>query len=394
MQYCKNCLLPFRAVNLQINEKGQCSACDSHERYLKIKDHEWTARKEKFKQIIIENKKNSNSDYDCIIPVSGGKDSYFQTHVVTKELGFKPLLVTYHGNNYLPEGDLNRDKMREVFNVDHLIFGPSIDTLKKLNRLCFKKMGDMNWHAHCGIFTYPFQIAVKFKIPTLIWGETFWDISGMFDSNDFPEFTKRMRLEHNLRGFDWQDMLDDNEGIKESDLQWAKFPSDKEYLESNIKGIAIGNFFKWDSNHNYNLMEKLYGWQKSKTPFQRTYRRFSNLDDRYENGAHDLLKFIKFGYGRSTDHGSKDIRMGYITRNQGIEYVKKYDHVISDDLYHWLDYVDLSEDEFWKTAESFRDPDVWWIENNEWYKDNIWNKPSSYGKVWKNSVDNLKYKKK
>ena len=394
MQYCKNCLLPFRAVNLQINEKGQCSACDSHERYLKIKDHEWTARKEKFKQIIIENKKNSNSDYDCIIPVSGGKDSYFQTHVVTKELGFKPLLVTYHGNNYLPEGDLNRDKMREVFNVDHLIFGPSIDTLKKLNRLCFKKMGDMNWHAHCGIFTYPFQIAVKFKIPTLIWGETLWDISGMFDSNDFPEFTKRMRLEHNLRGFDWQDMLDDNEGIKESDLQWAKFPSDKEYLESNIKGIAIGNFFKWDSNHNYNLMEKLYGWQKSKTPFQRTYRRFSNLDDRYENGAHDLLKFIKFGYGRSTDHGSKDIRMGYITRNQGIEYVKKYDHVISDDLYHWLDYVDLSEDEFWKTAESFRDPDVWWIENNEWYKDNIWNKPSSYGKVWKNSVDNLKYKKK
>tara|TARA_B100001057_G_scaffold313021_1_gene313138 strand:- start:76 stop:1260 length:1185 start_codon:yes stop_codon:yes gene_type:complete len=394
MQYCINCLLPLRAVNLQINKRGQCSACDSHERYLKIKDDEWNARKEKFKEIIIENKKNSNSDYDCIIPVSGGKDSYFQTHVVTKELGFKPLLVTYHGNNYLPEGDFNRDKMREVFNVDHLIFGPGVDTLKKLNRLCFKKMGDMNWHGHCGIFTYPFQIAVKFKIPTLIWGETFWDISGMFDSNDFPEFTKRMRLEHNLRGFDWQDMIDDNEGIKEADLQWAKFPSDKEYLESNIKGIALGNFFKWDSNHNYNLMEKLYGWQKSKTSFQRTYRRFSNLDDRYENGVHDLLKFIKFGYGRSTDHGSKDIRMGYITRNQGIEYVKKYDHVISDDLYHWLDYVNLTEDEFWKTAESFRDPDVWWIENNEWYKDNIWGKPSSYGKVWKNCVDILKYKKK
>ena len=195
-------------------------------------------------------------------------DSYFQTHVITKELGFKPLLVTYHGNNYLPEGDLNRDKMREVFNVDHLIFGPGVDTLKKLNRLCFKKMGDMNWHAHCGIFTYPFQIAVKFKIPTLIWGETFWDISGMFDSNDFPEFTKRMRLEHNLRGFDWQDMIDDNEGIKEADLQWAKFPSDKEYLESNIRGIALGNFFKWDSNHNYNLMENYMDGKKVKLLFK------------------------------------------------------------------------------------------------------------------------------
>ena len=80
MHYCRNCLLPFRAVNLQINEKGQCSACDSHERYSKIKNNDWAARKEKFKEIIIENKKNSNSDYDCIIPVSGGKDSYFQTH--------------------------------------------------------------------------------------------------------------------------------------------------------------------------------------------------------------------------------------------------------------------------------------------------------------------------
>ena len=96
---------------------------------------------------------NNKSDYDCLIPVSGGKDSYFQAHLA-KKYGLKILFVTYHGNNYLPAGDANRDNMRHVFNDDHIVFGPSVETLKKLNRICFKKMGDMNWHAHCGIHTY------------------------------------------------------------------------------------------------------------------------------------------------------------------------------------------------------------------------------------------------
>ena len=131
----------------------------------------------KFENILNEHKSQSN--YDCIIPVSGGKDSYYQAHQIVEEFKLKPLLVTYDGNNYLPEGIYNRDKMRENFDADHLIFGPSVKSLRELNIQCFKIMGDMNWHAHCGIYTYPFQVAVKFKIPLLIWGETFWDISGM-----------------------------------------------------------------------------------------------------------------------------------------------------------------------------------------------------------------------
>jgi N-acetyl sugar amidotransferase len=393
MKYCSNCLYPIRTVNLNFNKTGICSACESASKYNQIPDTEWEKRKKIFLDIVTENRKNSESEYDCMIPVSGGKDSYFQAHVIVSELGLKPLFVTYHGNNFIPEADLNRDKMRENFDADHLVFGPSVSLLKKLNRLCFKKMGDMNWHAHCGIFTYPFQVAVKFKIPLLIWGETFWDISGMFNSDDFPEFTRRMRLENNLRGFDWNDMIDKEENIREKDLLWAKFPTDQEYLDSGIRGIAIGNYFKWDPNKHYKLIKKLYNWQESKKPFQRTYRKFSNLDDRYENGVHDLLKFIKFGYGRATDHASKDIRMKYITRSKGIEYVKKYDHIISDDLYHWLEYTGFSEKEFWEIAERFRDPSIWWIEDGKWYKDNIWGKISSYGNVTKNSVDEAKYLK-
>ena len=142
-----------------------------------------------------------------IYPVSGGKDSYYQTHVIVKEFKLKPLLMTYHGNNYLPEGDYNRDRMRHEFDADHLVWGPSIDVLKKLNRVGFKTMGDMNWQNHCGIFSAPINVAVKFNIPLIIWGEINWDISGMFDPDDYMEFSARVRHEHDLRGYEWYDFL-------------------------------------------------------------------------------------------------------------------------------------------------------------------------------------------
>ena len=174
----------------------------------------------------------------------------------------------------------------------------------------------------------------------------------------------------------------------------AKYPTDDEIIKVGVRGLYVGNFFKWDANEHAQLMIDRYGWKPSEKPFERTYRRFSNLDDRYENGAHDLLKFIKFGYGRASDHSSKDIRTGHLTRNEGIEMVRRYDHVVSSDLDYWLDYVGISEDEFWRTADGFRDPRVWWIENGEWWKDNIWGAPSSYGPVRLLAETQAKYQRR
>lgn len=383
MDYCSKCVYPQVSVNLQLSN-GICSACKTAEIMETPPANFWENRRLIFEQIVanLKNNPNRNKNYDCIIPVSGGKDSYYQAHVIATEYKLKPLLVTYHGNNYLPEGDYNRDKMREVFNADHLVFGPSVEVLKKLNRIAFKKMGDMNWHAHCGIFTYPIRMSVALNIPLVIWGEIAWDISGMFHADDFVEFSARTRHEHGLRGFEWDSMLDDSEDeLSEQDLLWAKYPTDHEILEVGSKGIYIGNFFKWDPNKRTEEMIEKYGWMPAQQEFQRTYRRMSNLDDRYENGIHDLLKFVKFGYGRASDHASKDIRSGLMSRDEGIEMVRKYDHVVSDDLGFWLNYVDMTELEFWETADKFRDPRVWWIQNGEWQKENIWGGSSSYGKV-------------
>ena len=395
MKYCKECLYPSVSVLLNIHDDGLCSGCRSHKSFLNSPDEFWKKREKKFQELLNEYK--NESYYDCIVPVSGGKDSYYQTHVICKKYNLKPLLITYDGNNWLPEGEYNRNQLKNKFDIDHIMWSPSVDVLKKLNRLAFRKIGDMNWHDHCGIVTVPIIMAVKFKIPLIIWGETEWDIAGIYGPEDVVEFSNRSRHENSLRGYEWYDFIKNNEEkLTEKDFAWAKYPSDEEILSVGVRGIYIGNFFKWDGKRNAELMKEKYDWRASKKPFERTYRNFSNLDNRYSNGVSDLLKFVKFGYGRCTDHASKDIRNKHINRDKGIELVKKHDHVVSADLEHWLEYVNMSKQSFWETADKFRDPRVWTIKNKQWYKDNIWGEESAYGDVYLNDeqINEFNEKKK
>ena len=386
IQYCKKCVYSaISASPITFDEHGVCSGCRVHEQKKNI---DWQQRWQWLKELT--NEYRSSNNYDIVIPVSGGKDSYFQTHIAVKEFGLKPLLVTYHGNNYLPEGEYNLYRMREVFDCDHIIVRPSVNTLIKMNRLGFKLQGDMNWHGHCGIFTVPIQVAVRYKVPLILWGEHgFMDLGGMYSYNDFVEFTAKFRIEHALRGYDWYDFTDDGleklgrpelkEGLRSKDLLWAQYPSDEEIDEVGVRGIYLSNFVNWEANEHTKLVMDLYGWRPAQLPFERTYRNISNLDDMHENGIHDYLKFIKFGYGRGSDHACKDIRAGIMSREQGIEMVRKYDHVKPRrDLERWLKYVNMTEEEFDYICDTFRDSRVWRIENKQWVKDNIWKEPSAY----------------
>ena len=387
--YCNSCVLPSSAATpITFDENGVCSGCRVHE---ERPDVNWGRRMEMLRELCDDYKTDNN--YDIVIPVSGGKDSYFQTHVAVKELGLKPLLVTYHGNNYLPEGARNLERMRDVFDSDHIIVRPSVDVLVRMNRIGFKLQGDMNWHAHCGIFTTPIQVALRYDVPLMMWGEHgFADIGGMYGTNDFVEFTAKFRLEHGLRGFDWYDFTDEGlakldrselaEGLTSKDLLWAQYPDDDSIDEAGTRGIYLFNFVKWDANEHTKLVMDEYDWQPAQQPFERTYRIFSNLDDMHENGIHDYLKFVKFGYGRATDHTTKDIRSGLMTRAEGVELVRKYDHVKPRrDLERWLEYVDMTESEFDYVCDTFRDRRVWDIEDGQWVKDDLWGGRSAYGPV-------------
>lgn len=376
MRYCSKCVYPkSSAVPLAFDENGLCSGCKSASERVLV---DWDRKKRQFERILEEYKNKDGSNYDCIIPVSGGKDSYYQVHLIKNVYGLNPLLVTYNGNNYTETGMKNLRNMREAFGVDHIFYTPSIETLKKMNRLGLQMMGDMNWHAHSGIFTYPIRVAVQQNVPLMIWGEHgFMDLGGMHSYNDMVEFTYRYRHEHCLRGYEWYDFIEQapkfGETLEKKELITWMYPSDEEIERVGVRGLFVSNFFKWEANEHGQLMKDLYGFIESEVPFERTYRLMSNLDDMHENGIKDYMKYVKFGYGRASDHVCKDIRAGIMTREEGIEIIRKMDPIKSKDLYRWLDYVGWTEEYFDEVADRFRDPRVWWIdEKGEWQKDNIW----------------------
>jgi N-acetyl sugar amidotransferase len=376
MQYCKKCTYPAVAVNLALSDDGICSGCKTNE---ELRSIDWLEREKEFKDLLLSYKSQSN--YDCIIPVSGGKDSHYQAWYVKEKLGLNPLLVTYYTHNYTPTGERNLRNIGDALGLDHYIFRPSKKIISKMNIIGFEMTGDMSWHFHCGAWTVPFQLGVKLEIPLLIYGEHgFTDLAGQFSNYDYPEFTRRQRDEDMLRGYSIDDFVG-KYGLERKDLLWTEYPTDEEIDRVGLRGIFMGNYVYWDANRHLSLAKEI-GFEENPEPFERTYRRFSNVDDIHENGIKDYMKFIKFGYGRATDHTSKDIRHGHMSRDEGVEFVKKYDHVKAmKSLAHFLEMTGMTEEEFDMVADRFRDPRVWWIEDGLWWKDTLWGTPQAYGEV-------------
>jgi len=372
IRWCTRCLYPsISAAPMEFDDAGVCMGCRMSEVKAAIPKSEWERRRGLFREILDKYRSRDGSRHDVVIAVSGGKDSYFQTHIIKHEFGLNPLLVTYDGNNWTDVGFRNMLRMKEVFGCDHVLVRPSVETLKKLNRLAFTIMGDMNWHAHVGITTAPVQVAVEKGIPLVIWGEHgYLDLSGQFSMYDFPEMSYRDRLEHFARGYEWNYFVG-REGLTAQDMAVWKYPRDQAIYDLDLRGLYLGNYVYWEANEHGPLVVEKYGFETSDVPFERTYRRMSNLDDMHENGVHDYLKYVKFGYGRCTDHACKDIRAGLMTREKGLELVRAMDPIKPRDLERWLSYVGMEEAEFDAIADTFRDPRVWRIEDGRWTRDSL-----------------------
>jgi len=372
IRWCTACVYPsISAAPMEFDEQGVCTGCQMAKVKAAIPASEWRRRKQLLREVLEKYRCRDGSRHDVVVAVSGGKDSYFQVHLLKEEFGLNPLLVTYDGNNWTDTGLRNMVRMREVFGVDHIVVRPSVETLRKLNHLAFMVMGDMNWHAHVGIMTVPMKVAMQHRIPLVFYGEHgYLDLCGQFTMDDFPEVTFRDRLEHFARGYEWTYFVG-REGISAQDMCLWKYPSDKQILELDLRGIFLGNYVHWEANEHIKLVTERYGFEISHEPFDRTYRTMSNLDDMHENGVHDYLKFIKFGYGRATDHTCKDIRASLMTRERAVELINHYDPIKPRDLQRWLEYVGMSEEEFDRIADTFRDSRVWRFESGEWIRENL-----------------------
>jgi imidazoleglycerol phosphate synthase cyclase subunit len=363
---CSVCVYPSTsATALSFDSKFICSGCEKA-----AKTKEASGLRPGFQSLVKIVKDHrpraTRSEYDCIVAVSGGKDSYFQTHFVIEELGLKPLLVTYNANNWTARGRENLERMRTVFGVDHIEISPPAELLGRMNLAGLLMMGDMSWHAHVGIFSTPMKLAAEMDIPLVFYGEHGReDLAGQFRFGDFPEITYRERAEHHARGFEW-DRFQGVLGITSDDLSFWKYPSDESLFTSGVRGLHIGTFIDWDPHKQTELIKGRYGFRTADVPFRRTYRMGSNLDDMHENGLHDWLKYIKFGYGRGTDHGSKDVRLGKLARVAALELAKHHDASMSEDLGRWLAYAGISENLFYLISNSFRSEEVWKFSKGRW----------------------------
>jgi N-acetyl sugar amidotransferase len=369
MKYCNRCLYPENTKPLlTFDEQGLCAGCRYSEQKKNINYEE---RTENLKKIIEEykfqSKKNGNI-YDSIIPVSGGKDSTFQVYYAKEILGLNPLLVTYNHTFNTAIGLRNLENLLNKSNFDHIRFTTNRDSVRRLTKYFLKKIGDITWHYHAGITTFPFQIAVKYKIPLIIYGEeAFSEMMGMFNVEDLIEHTKMKRTEHSLRGFDYETMNFDDNSILKKDFAAFVYPSDSEIQSVGVRGIYLGNYIKWDFKKQTEEMIKKWGFEPLVDCRDRTFDMYSKTEDA-ANGVHDYLKYLKFGYGRATDDASIEIRNGRMTREEGINKVLIHDSKVPRDLEFILDFLDITFEEFHGYIDNMRDLKIWEKDNKGQWK--------------------------
>lgn len=369
MQYCTRCLYPENhPLGITFDDEGVCSGCRVHE---EKDEFDWEARFAELRGIAGQYRGKNPTGYDCIIPVTGDGDSYFVTHMMKKELGLNPLLVTYNIQYNTKRGVRNLANLLTRLDCDHLQYTVNPAVAKKITRLAMHRMGDMYWHCLSGHQTFPVQVATKMHIPLIVWGVNGWlDQVGMFSHWDLVEMTKKVRKEHGLRGRDAEHMADEAGGLTPKLMQAFTYPSDAQLETSHVRGVYVGNFVRWDAQRQIELMIELYGYETADQ--ERTFNRYETVHCHHNAGVHDYIKFLKYGYGKVSDHASRDIRLKRMTREEGIALVRQYEQKKPVDLGRFLQWVGMTEAEFFACVDRFRDPRAWEQREGAWaLKDSI-----------------------
>jgi N-acetyl sugar amidotransferase len=345
MIYCRRCVMPDTKPDLLVDKEGVCNACRSYERRAEI---DWEVRKRDLAQILDRYKSKNNSRWDCIVPVSGGKDSTIQV-VRMLQMGSNPLCVTATTCDLSEIGRRNIENIKNL-GVDYIEFSPNKKIRRKLNRIGLTQVGDISWPEHVGIFTIPVRAAVEFEVPLIVWGENSQNEYGGPASASENNILNRRWLEEfgGLLGLRVSDLIG-LEGIEARHLIPYTYPTDDELLRVGATGIFLGYYLPWDGYSNA-LISQAYGFSTLQTTVEGSIVNYENLDN-HQTGIHDYFKFLKFGFGRATDLACLHIRRGRITRRDGIEMVRRHDGIfpwtyLGKHLERILEPLDVTVEEF------------------------------------------------
>ena len=339
---CVRCTLPITWETLYFDDKGVCNICRNWEVKQDVVD--WIDREKQFKNIV-NDIKEQNNEYDCIVPFSGGKDSTFTLWAVVKKYGLKPLVVSFDHLFYRPRTIDNRKRTFRRLGVDVLTFTPNWKIVRKLMVESLIRKGDFCWHCHAGIFAYPMNIAIKFQIPMLIWGEGGGEYEDYFKLTDLEEtdewkFNRRTIL--GMRAEDMAGFID----VDLKDLAPYIYPTKEELDTIGAISLSLGNYVPWDQEKQTEIIKKELGWQEDE--IESLYPNTLSFDkvECMFTGIRDYIKLLKRGFSRITHRTTIDIKQGKITRDEAIKLIDKYEKRKPRSLSVFLEYIDMPEDEF------------------------------------------------
>tara|TARA_B110000438_G_C15817344_1_gene652575 strand:- start:906 stop:2045 length:1140 start_codon:yes stop_codon:yes gene_type:complete len=364
IKICKNCIQPDTRPNIYFNEEGICGACLWEQEKETIN---WHTRENELQEIADNAKKNTTSNYDCVIGVSGGKDSTFQAITARDKLGLNCLLINYQPESITDIGIENIENLKTL-GFDSITVRPNPEVMKKLIRSDFFQHLNPVKVTEFALYACTYIMAEKFNIPLIIQGENPAYTLGISaagvgkDSNalnvkNFPTLSSGWKP---YVGID---------GVSEKDLFLYHY--DKEKLEEKgIRAIWLQYYRKeWSQTHNAEFSRK-YGLKWRDEDFDPsefgTYSRFTGLDSEF-NPLNQMLKYIKFGFGHCLDQACYDLREKRITRNEAINLVLKYDGKCSEKyIQNLCDFIKITVDDFWSHSNKFRGK-MWKKNNvNEW----------------------------
>jgi N-acetyl sugar amidotransferase len=345
MQYCVRCCMPETDEGTDFDEMGVCQACRSSEQKMHIN---WVERERELRRILEDAKAKAGNNYDCIIPISGGKDSTFQLHVLCKVYNMKPLAVTFNHNWYSETGWYNLVNGLETFNVDHIMFTPNRDLVNRLAKKSLHEIGDTCWHCHSGCGAFPLHIAVKFNVPLLVYGEPPNEGYGLGSYLETVKYNRHFFTEVSAKKTPDQMVCN---YISEKDIYPFQLPSAEECEKACVQGIHLGNYIFWDDERQTEFVRDTYGWRE--TEIEQTYKRYKSAEC-IMPGMHDFTCYLKRGFGRASYHATIDVRNGLLTREEGLDLARRIDPVRPEALDYFLEITGMGEEEFYKVMKEKR----------------------------------------
>jgi len=349
LRLCSRCVTPETHETIFFDQEGVCNVCRQQE--FKQEKIDWVAREKELHALL--DTYRGKGDYDCIVPFSGGKDSTYTLYALVKEYGMKPLVVSFDHGFYRPTVQEGKLRTYRRLGVDVLQFTPNWHIVKQLMLESLKRKGDFCWHCHTGIFAYPMQVSVKYKIPLVIWGEPSAEYTSYYSYDDGPEEVDEERFNRFVNlGITAEDMAGMLGGkVTLRDLVPFTYPKLRDLKAINSRSFCLGSYIPWDVKKQSDLIKKELDWREEAVEGVPPEYGYEKIECMFQ-GVRDYLKFIKRGYARVSHLASIDIRNGRMSRESALDYVKKYEGKRPASLDIFLEYLDISETEFNEIAVS------------------------------------------